>query len=389
MLTSSVSETRKPMVNKVTPVAAGIKLTLAFGWGKFPHKVFIHTMDARTADFLDADVNIVAGNKKVFKGKTVNGVASTKLKEGNYTAIAGGVEDYLDGEKSFTLTEDQTVVVQLPQAPPPLLSVRVIDHSTRTAINGEVVILSGSVEAYKANTVAGLVSNQLKKGNYTLKTAVDGYLPVEQAFTHSAIDTAVLALHRPTLSVRLIDNADKASIDGEVSILSGNTEAYKANTVAGLVSSELKSGQYTVKSTAEGYIYAEKSFNHIGNDTMTVALQKIKKDIVIVLNNLFFEFNKADILPESENTLRNLLKLMEENPDLKIHIVGHTDNVGTAQYNLNLSKNRAAAVVKWLTDSKIAANRLTSEGKGFSVPVDTNETEEGRANNRRVEFVVK
>mgnify|MGYP000623615193 FL=1 len=103
---------------------------------------------------------------------------------------------------------------------------------------------------------------------------------------------------------------------------------------------------------------------------------------------IYFDFNKADIKPESEPAIKEIAKLLQENKGLKLYVVGHTDNVGTLDYNLKLSKARADAVVKELvTKYKISPERLKAYGVGSLAPVATNRTEEGRAKNRRVELV--
>ena len=103
---------------------------------------------------------------------------------------------------------------------------------------------------------------------------------------------------------------------------------------------------------------------------------------------IYFDFNKADIKPESEPAIKEIAKLLQENKGLKLYVVGHTDNVGTLDYNLKLSKARADAVVKELvTKYKISPDRLKAYGVGSLAPVATNRTEEGRAKNRRVELV--
>jgi OOP family OmpA-OmpF porin len=103
---------------------------------------------------------------------------------------------------------------------------------------------------------------------------------------------------------------------------------------------------------------------------------------------IYFDFNKADIKPESEPAIKEIAKLLQENKRLKLYVVGHTDNVGTIDYNMKLSKLRADAVMKELvTKYKISANRLQAFGVASLAPVASNKTEEGRAKNRRVELV--
>ncbi len=103
---------------------------------------------------------------------------------------------------------------------------------------------------------------------------------------------------------------------------------------------------------------------------------------------IFFDFDKADIKPESELAIKEIAKLLQENKGLKLYVVGHTDNVGTIDYNMKLSKARADAVIKELTTKhKIATERLKAYGVGSLAPVASNKTDDGRAKNRRVELV--
>ena len=102
-----------------------------------------------------------------------------------------------------------------------------------------------------------------------------------------------------------------------------------------------------------------------------------------------FKFDSAVILPESDTILTAVKGVFDEHKDLKkIRIEGHTDNKGQPPYNKALSQKRAASVVKWLTDHGIDKSRLVSEGFGQEKPIDTNETDAGRANNRRVAFTI-
>lgn len=108
----------------------------------------------------------------------------------------------------------------------------------------------------------------------------------------------------------------------------------------------------------------------------------------IALYGIYFDFNKADLKPESAPTLEQMAKLLRTLPSMKLMVVGHTDNVGGFDYNLNLSGKRAQAVVQELsTRYGIDASRLQPMGASFMAPVASNRTDEGRAKNRRVELV--
>jgi OOP family OmpA-OmpF porin len=108
----------------------------------------------------------------------------------------------------------------------------------------------------------------------------------------------------------------------------------------------------------------------------------------IALYGILFDFNKYEVKPESDPTLKEIASLLSKNPSLKLYVVGHTDNVGKLDYNIKLSEQRAEAVKKILeTTYKVSGGKLYDYGVGPLSPVATNETEDGREKNRRVELV--
>lgn len=107
-----------------------------------------------------------------------------------------------------------------------------------------------------------------------------------------------------------------------------------------------------------------------------------------VLQNIFFAFDKSDLLPESFPELDKLVSLMNKFPAMTVEIAGHTDYMGSVEYNNRLSADRANSVVKYLISQGIESKRLTWKGYGKSKPIADNSTEEGRQTNRRVEFTV-
>ena len=110
-------------------------------------------------------------------------------------------------------------------------------------------------------------------------------------------------------------------------------------------------------------------------------------DAKIVTHGINFDVDKATLRPESMGTLNQIKRILTDNPDLKFEIDGHTDNSGTSAHNVILSQHRADAVKGQLVSMGIDASRLTTKGLGDTKPMTTNDTPEGKANNRRVEFV--
>ena len=118
------------------------------------------------------------------------------------------------------------------------------------------------------------------------------------------------------------------------------------------------------------------------------AMQKSLQDTGRVnLYGIHFDFDKDEIKPDSQPTIDEMIKLMRSNPEMKLQVVGHTDSQGLEPHNNDLSSRRAGSVTRALVQAGIEAGRLSSRGAGSSEPVATNDTEDGRAKNRRVELV--
>ena len=117
-------------------------------------------------------------------------------------------------------------------------------------------------------------------------------------------------------------------------------------------------------------------------------LDKIEVDLTIILKNIIFEFDKSDLLSQSYNEIDKLYHLMNENPNIRVKLEGHTDNIGEYEYNLQLSIERVESVATYLISKGIEPNRIEFSGYGYSYPLVSNDNEEGRAINRRVSFKI-
>ncbi len=169
---------------------------------------------------------------------------------------------------------------------------------------------------------------------------------------------------------------------------------FKSNSATGKYLVTLPSGKnYGIAVKKENYLFHSENFNLPDNAdyqefTKDVALKKIEVGSTIVLRNIFFDFDKASIKPESANELDRLIKLLNDNPTLKIELGSHTDSKGSDEYNMKLSDNRSKSVVNYLIGKGISSTRLVAKGYGETKPIDTNDTDEGRQNNRRTEFKI-
>ncbi len=172
----------------------------------------------------------------------------------------------------------------------------------------------------------------------------------------------------------------------------------KSNSSTGKFLVSLPAGKnYGIAVKAPDYLFHSENFDL----PLTSDYQLVEKDIrlkgacigcKIILRNIFFDTGKFTLRPESSSELNRLVTLIKDiarvKPGIKIEISGHTDNVGSESSNLQLSENRAKAVVKYLVDQGIAQSKLVPKGYGSKEPVSSNATAEGRQENRRTEFKI-
>ncbi|HYC87263.1 MAG TPA: OmpA family protein [Chryseosolibacter sp.] len=135
-------------------------------------------------------------------------------------------------------------------------------------------------------------------------------------------------------------------------------------------------------------VSADQVIDHKDFNLEPIQVAPIQQNITIVLNNVFFDFDKTILRPESFPELDRIADLMKEKSGMQIQIAGHTDATGPEQYNLVLSERRAKAVIKYLQSKGIEKERVNAVFFGESQPADTNNTKEGRRKNRRVEFKI-
>lgn len=173
------------------------------------------------------------------------------------------------------------------------------------------------------------------------------------------------------------------------------------NEMESLVSSDSISGAYLIVLTQgaeyalyvnrKAYLFRSLNFNYSAlRDyepiVLDIDLEKAEKGTTAVLQNIFFDVDKYDLKEKSVTELQKILRFLKENPSFKVEISGHTDNVGADAYNLQLSQRRAQSVFNYLVESGIDARRLSPEGYGAAKPLAPNTSEEGRRQNRRIEF---
>ncbi|MDL5049223.1 OmpA family protein [Oscillatoria amoena NRMC-F 0135] len=205
----------------------------------------------------------------------------------------------------------------------------------------------------KSNYVRGTVSN--RKTGQKLKAKIELYNIIEN---------------------RLVSRVESDSVSGEYLIVL------------------TQGAEYALYVSKSGYLFQSLNFNYSEITDLepleqNILLEKAEKGSVAVLKNLFFDTDKYDLKEKSITELEKILHFLNENPAINIEISGHTDNTGNSTYNQQLSERRALAVYNYLFSKGIEKKRMIARGYGQTRPVAPNTTEEGKQQNRRIEFLVR
>lgn len=266
--------------------------------------------------------------------------------------------------------------------------------------------LNSSALSIPTNSTTGEYEVEIVEGKrYQAEINADPYLPLSENIDLTDVqkgDTVyrdfTLYLPQTTLRGQILDENDRG-VPGKVQIDDAETLETLLTVQTdgqGRYQTEINEGRlYRLTPVVPEYLPTPEEL-----DTRSVQKgAQLEKNLRVIsidhaittgatfrLDNIFFDFDKADLKPESIPELTKLVNLLNEYPIIRVEIGAHTDSDGSDEYNIGLSQRRAQSVVNWLIENGIVDGRLVSKGYGETTPLATNETVEGRALNRRVEF---
>ena len=232
-------------------------------------------------------------------------------------------------------------------------------------------------------------------GVYTLTESADKHIPatITLAVEDNKLATATFKLSPVEAAVAITGRvSDKKSGDGlaaTVTFPEAGNAVFKTDPATGVYKAQVMAGSYTVVVESKDYLKQTGAMVVEKGKPTVKNFELVKECMSITLKGIYFDFNKATIKPESRPALEDAAKILKDNVTIRVEIQGDTDSKGSDEYNLTLSDKRAWSVVNYLVQNfGIAMNRLTAKGYGEARPIATNETDSGRALNRRVEFVI-
>ena len=346
-----------------------------------------------------------AGDGK-FKAKLRRGYKyALEIKARNYLPYIKKV-DFSDNTKDDTLHILDSHIALPPAHLDHNIRLMIVNEDTKQPVEAHVKVVNITKNRIVTlNTVAkgGKYTSQVEsQSEYTLEVTALGY-----DFFQGTIDTRKLNRgqdYEATISLKsnanklvlnIVDSETNKKLNGLVKYTNLNNNGSEAKPVTGGVVNIFlnRDSKYTFEATAKGYFF--KSFE-VETDTLkpgqvinlTIGLDVLKMNAKIVLNDINFASGSAKLNEDSYVELGKVLKLMENNKDIKLEISAHTDNIGVYSRNMRLSRQRAQSVYSYLVKSGVSKKRLISKGYGSLKPLVPNNSKENRAKNRRVEFKV-
>lgn len=400
-------------IDAVITAEVGVKLNDFFSeeWNK-KNDAQKYPWHLRAALFLDYGLPMISAAKNDAVEVVVpeqETVSTNSLHMSKY-APTSKLNSLLVGAKFTALLQLNRPKKMKPQNP--YLVVQLLDAWTHKPINNSGVVmetrnLSTNKLSKKGPNSKGLSVQRMVPDDYSVYVRKAGYLPVDTAYVtlvegennnlKQRLDTTYFYLYpEPVFTCNVVDEKTGERIPATLEFYSNDVNKIQ-NTLRqdpaneNPMSLKLEVGKfYMVSISAENYLSQQFVIGEQGLQSMTAqyALTPVERGKTFIIQNLFFVYAKTEILPESDASLTELYDFLNENQGVRIRITGHTDWVGSDEDNQVLSEGRANAVRDYMIDRGIDPSRIEAEGKGESEPIDTNETEEGRQHNRRVEFTI-
>lgn len=286
------------------------------------------------------------------------------------------------------------------------LAGNVYNKKTDEPLSAKLEIRLADGDPVKLQTDAsGKFKSQIPEVNaYSLSASLDGFLPASSSGTLPVLysDTTIYVdiplepiARDLILKGSVTDKKTNKKVPAKLEMIVREHPALarKLTAANGAYEQKLDNlGWYILTASAEGYLTTIDSIWVNDRDvtpvTKDIVLQPIEIGVTVRLKNIYFDFDKTTLKSESFAELDKVVSFLKQNPSVEIEIAGHTDNKGSDDYNASLSQGRSQAVVDYIVSQGIDGYRLTAHGYGESKPIDTNDSDAGRANNRRVEFTV-
>ena len=282
----------------------------------------------------------------------------------------------------------------------------VLDEQTMQPVKADVDVRIADKEPLKmkVSTVGKFDTKLPEVKAVSIEAAAVGYIARSQSFqipelyNDTTLNVEILLqpeAKKRILAVNVFDRKTEERVTANivVAVKDDRKSLFSLTAEGGKFDREVSTtGWYMISASAEGYLNATDSIeiadNLMSPFTRDVYLSPVEVGTTVRLRNIYFDFDKTTLKKESYPELNKVVDFLKVNPNVEVEIAGHTDNKGSDDYNVNLSQGRSQAVVDYIISQGINDFRLSAKGYGERKPIDTNDSDTGRATNRRVEFTV-
>lgn len=358
--------------------------------------LIVKVKDAKSGKILSARIKVLSPEEEILLDTVSSNVKVILPEAGAYKLIVekDGYHSHSEviAVKSGEKVEKEIALRKVEPESGTLIA-KVIDALTQEPIAGaNVMVISSKGDTILVQTTgsSGKVESKIPKGTYTLHASAQDYLPATKEFSISKNQTVDITVPlKSKYSVvygYILDNEKGNRVKARIRIMDEEGNVIE-EMVADSYMVRLPAGTYKFQVSADKYIQRVATVQLNPSEKVRKDFLLLKKKEVLTFRNIYFDFNKATIRPESYPVLDSIAMILKENPTIIVEVAGHTDERGPADYNLKLSQARAEAVVNYLIKKGIDPRRLIPRGYGESQPIVKNaKTEEDHQKNRRVEF---
>ncbi len=380
----------------VLTVEAGKEYPYVIRMAPATAQLIVKVVDSRKRSPLVASIRVLTAEGEALMDTSASAVTVELPEAGAYKLMVSrkGYYDYsevIPVKAGMTIRKEVALRKVEPEAG--TLIVKVIDATTGDAIAGaNVLAISGKGDTVFTLTTGekGSVKSRLLKGSYRIVVSALDYLPAERNISigkNQTVDITIpLKSKYAIVFGYVLDHEKGTRVKADIRVYDADGNLVKSMK-ADSYYVKLPAGKYTFKVSAKKYIERVADVSLEPAEKYRKDFLLLKEKQVLTFRNIYFDFNKATIRPESYPVLDSIAQLLKENPSIIVEVAGHTDERGSYEYNMKLSQARAEAVVNYLIRKGIDPRRLIPRGYGESQPIIPNaKTEAEHQMNRRVEF---
>lgn len=326
-----------------------------------------------------------------------------RLQDGNYQ-LRFEVEGYETVTRSFAIESGERVMIDANLrrigSRTGDLFVLLRDATTDAPISRAFVSVSEVSQSFSSDAEGRVRLQDVPEGPKFIRVEASGFIPADfsvEIFPDEQIQQTFYLQPEPEKFGNfegVVRNPDGTGLTAVFTDLSESISPFGTNPLTGQFNQVLPEGTHRFRVQAENYLPQEIEIEVIGGQAtpLDITLARPEKatllaDQIILPDAIYFAFDSDAIQEQSLNVLDQVVEVLKEVPDFgRLRIEGHSDSIGNANYNLNLSQRRAESVKRYLVSQGLAEDQLVAVGFGAQQPIATNETNEGRSENRRVEF---